>query len=75
MGDFKAFDGGDLFVQPEKPFLLIYESREDEVSVAWFKTEEDLMECVDEVKQGGCQIVDTIEIGSCRDIHIGYEEK
>lgn len=68
MGEFKAFDGGEPFVQPEKPFLLIYESREDEVSVAWFYTEDDLMECVDEVKRYGCSIVDAIEIGSYRDI-------
>ena len=64
MGDFK------LFVQPEKPFLLIYESREDGVSVTWFHTEEDLMECVDEVKRYGSIIIDAIEIGSCRDIDI-----
>lgn len=72
MGDFKAFDGGEPFVQPEKPYLLIYESREDGVSVAWFYTEEDLMECVDEVKSYGCSIVDAIEIGSYR--NIGVEE-
>lgn len=72
MGDFKAFDGGEPFVQPEKPFLLIYESREDGVSVAWFHTEEDLMECVDEVKSYGCSIVDAIEIGSYK--NIGVEE-
>lgn len=70
MGEFKAFDGGEPFVQPEKPFMLIYESREDGVSVAWFHTEEDLMECVDEVKRYGCSIVDAIEIGSCREIDI-----
>ena len=70
MGDFKAFDGGEPFVQPEKPFLLIYESREDGVSVAWFHTEEDLMECVDEVKSYGYSIVDAIEIGSCREIDV-----
>lgn len=70
MGEFKAFDGREPFVQPEKPFLLIYESREDGVSVAWFHTEEDLMECVDEVKRYGSTIIDAIEIGSCRDIDI-----
>lgn len=68
----KTFDGREPFVQPEKPFLLIYESREDGVSVAWFHTEEDLMECVDEVKSYGCSIVDAIEIGSYR--NIGVEE-
>lgn len=72
MGEFKAFDGGEPFVHPEKPFLLIYESRKDGVSVAWFHTEEDLMECVDEVKRYSFTIIDAIEIGSCRDI--GIEE-
>lgn len=70
MGEFKAFDGGEPFAQPEKPFLLIYESGEDGVSVAWFHTEEDLMECINEVKRYGCSIIDAIEIGSCRDIDI-----
>lgn len=70
MGEFKAFDGGKPFVQPEKPFLLIYESKEDGVSVAWFSDEEDLRECVEEIKGYGCEVIDAIEIGSCRDIEI-----
>lgn len=70
MGEFKAFDGGESFVQPEKSFLLIYESREDGLSVAWFSDEEDLRECVEEVKGYGCEVIDAIEIGSCRDIDI-----
>ena len=40
------------------------------ISVAWFETEEGLMECVDEVKRSGCQIVEAIEIGSCREIDV-----
>lgn len=70
MGEFKAFDGEKPFVQPEKPFLLIYENREDGLSVAWFLDEEDLRECVEEVKGYGCEVIDAIEIGSCRDIDI-----
>ena len=70
MGEFKAFDGGEPFVQPDQPFLLIYEARGQNISVAWFETEEGLMECVDEVKRSGCQIVDAIEIGSCREIDV-----
>lgn len=73
MGEFKAFDGGEPFVQPDQPFLLIYETRGQNISVVWFETEEDLMECVDEVKRSGCRIVDAIEIGSCR--NIGIEER
>lgn len=64
MGDFK------LFALPEKPFLLIYETEEDGINVAWFHTEEDLMECVDEVKSYGCQSINAIKIGSYRDIDI-----
>ena len=70
MGEFKAFDGGEPFVQPEKPFLLIYESREDGLSVAWFASEEELHECITEIKIYGCEIIDAIEISSCRDINI-----
>ncbi len=29
MSKFKAFDGGKPFVEPEKLFILIYESEED----------------------------------------------
>ena len=70
MGEFKAFDDGEPFVQPEKPFLLIYESREDGVSVVWFSDEEDLRECVEEIRGYGCEVIDAIEIGNCRDIDI-----
>ena len=34
--EFKIFDGGNLFVYSEKPFL-IYESRDDGVNVTWFE--------------------------------------
>ena len=36
----------EYYVKPEKPFLLIYESREDGVSVAWLETEEDLTDVI-----------------------------
>lgn len=58
----------EYYVKPEKPFLLIYESREDGVSVAWLETEEDLTDVIEEVKSYGCTIIDAIEIGSYRDI-------
>lgn len=70
MEEFKVFGKGGLFIQPENPFLLVYESREDGVSVAWFSDEEDLRECVEEVKRYGCEIIDAIEIDSYRDIDI-----
>lgn len=70
MSEFKAFYGKDLFLKPEKPFLLIYESKWDGISVAWMETEGDLLEVIEEVKGYGCEIIDAIEIGSCRDVNI-----
>ena len=70
MGEFKHFDGGEPFLQPEKPFMLIYEDEDDVLSIAWLETEDDLLEVVEEVKGYGCKIVEAIEIGSCRDVKI-----
>lgn len=69
MSEFKAFDRTDLFLKPEKPFLLIYESKGDGTSVAWMETEDDLLEVIEEVKGYGCEIIDAFEIGSCRDVN------
>lgn len=66
--EFKSFDGGKPFLQPEKPFMLVYESEKDGLSIAWLETEEDMMETIEEVKSYGSTIVDAIEIGSCREI-------
>lgn len=68
--EFKSFDGGKPFLQPEKPFMLVYESEKDGLSIAWLETEEDMMETIEEVKSYGSTIVDAIEIGSCREIDI-----
>lgn len=67
---FKEFDGGELFLKPEKPFMLVYESEKDGISIAWLETEEDMMETIEEVKSYGSTIVDAIEIGSCRDFSV-----
>lgn len=64
---FKAMDDGEPFVNPEKPFLLVYESEKDGISVAWMETEEDMIDVINEVKSYGCSIMYAIEIGSCRD--------
>lgn len=69
MSEFKAFDRKDLFLKPEKPFLLIYESKGDGTSVAWMETEDDLLEVIEEVKGYGCEIIDAIEIGNCRNVN------
>lgn len=68
MSKFKAFDGGKPFVEPEKPFMLVYESEENGLSIAWLETEEDMIETINEVKLYGCMIIVAIEIGSYRDI-------
>lgn len=68
--EFKSFDGGKPFLQPEKPFMLVYESEKDGLSIAWLETEEDMMETIEEIKSYGNTIVDAIEIGSCREIDI-----
>ena len=70
MSEFKHFDGGEPFLRPEKPFLLIYTDTDDAVRYAWLETGDDLMEVVEEVKGYGCTIVDAIEIGSYRDVLI-----
>ena len=49
MSEFKHFDGGELFLRPEKPVLLIYTDTDDVVSYAWLETEDDLLEIVEEV--------------------------
>lgn len=46
MSEFKAFDGKDLFLKPEKPFLLIYESKVDGTSVAWMETKDDILSVI-----------------------------
>lgn len=68
MSDFKAFDGGESFIQPERPFLLIYKDKEGLISYSWLEDEGELQEVVKEVKSYGCDIIDAIEIGSCRDV-------
>ena len=68
--EFESFDGGNPFLQPEKPFMLVYESEKDGLSVAWLETEEeDMIETIEEVKYYGSTIVDAIEIGSYREFN------
>ena len=66
---FKTFDNDELFLKPEKPFMLVYESEKDGISIAWLETEEDMIETIKEVKAYGSTIVDAIEIGSCREFN------
>lgn len=70
MSEFRNFDEGKPFVQPEKPFMLVFEDKEDALSISWLETEEELLAAVEEVKGYGCRIIDAIEIASCRDVEI-----
>ena len=63
----EKYDKYNMFLQPERPFLLIYTDN-DTVSYAWLETEEELKEVIAEVISYGCEIQDAIEIGSCREI-------
>lgn len=64
----KEYDKYNMFLEPEKPFLLIYTDVDDSVSYAWLESEEDLQEVIKEVTSYGCKIQDAIEIGSVREI-------
>ena len=67
--EFKSFDCEKPFLQPEKPFMLVYESEKDGLSIAWLETEEDMMETIEKVKSYGSTIVDAIEIASYREFN------
>lgn len=58
----------NMFLRPERPFLLIYTDTEDSVSFAWLESEEDLRGVIKEVTSYGCKITHAIEIGSYREI-------
>lgn len=61
------FNAKNMFLKPERPFLLIYADN-DEVNYAWLESEEELKEVIAEVASYGCKICDAIEIGSLREI-------
>lgn len=73
MSEFKAFDGGEPFLKPVRPFLLLSEDSEHSISYNWLESEEELQEVALELKDGGCRILDAIEIGSLRDVKIKQE--
>ena len=53
----------NIFNKPEKPFLLLAEDSEHFISYHWLELEEELQD-------GGCRIIEAIEIGSCRNVEI-----
>ena len=60
----------NIFNKPEKPFLLLAEDSEHSISYHWLESEEELQEVALELKDGGCRIIEAIEIGSCRNVEI-----
>lgn len=60
----------NIFTKPEKTFLLLAEDSEHSISYHWLESEEELQEVALELKDGGCRIIEAIEIGSCRNVEI-----
>lgn len=59
----------NIFTKPERPFLLIFEDMEHNVSYNWLETEEELLEVAKEIRDSSGRIIDSIEIGSSRDVN------
>lgn len=59
----------NIFTRPERPFLLIYEDIEHKVSYNWLETEEELLEVANEIRDSSGKIIDSIEVGSSREIN------
>lgn len=60
----------NIFTRPERPFLLLSQDSEGNVSYSWLETEEELQEVASELKGYGDKIIDAIEIGSCRTVDV-----
>jgi hypothetical protein len=58
------------FTKPERPFLLLTEDVDGNISYHWLETETELMEVINECQEYGNKIIDALEIGSSRDIEI-----
>ena len=60
----------NIFTKPERPFLLLSQDNEGNVSYLWLGTEDELQEVASELKGYGNRIIDAIEIGSCKTIEL-----
>lgn len=58
----------NIFTKPERPFLLIFEDMDHNISYSWLETEEELLEVAKEIRDSSGRIIDSIEIGSSREI-------
>ena len=63
----------NIFTKPERPFLLLSEDNEGNVSYSWLETEEELQEIASELKGYGNRIIEAIEIGKCRTIELIHD--
>ncbi|SEU09352.1 hypothetical protein SAMN05443270_3085 [Lacrimispora sphenoides] len=59
----------NIFTKPERPFLLIYEDEEHNVSYSWLETVEELLEVAKEIRGSDGRIINSIEIGSSREVN------
>ena len=48
MGEYNKYN---MFLKPERPFLLIYIDTDDSVSYSWLESEKDLLEEIKEVNK------------------------
>lgn len=60
----------NTFLKPEKPFLIHWEDSEGNGGWSWIETEEVAMNIVNEMKSGGLEIKDLVEVGSMREIKL-----
>nr|WP_051464595.1 hypothetical protein [Clostridium sp. 12(A)] len=60
----------NIFTKPDRPFLLLSENNNSVVSYFWCETEEELQEVAKDLIADGDKVIESIEIGSCRDIDI-----
>lgn len=59
----------NIFTKPERPFLLIFEDMEHNVNYNWLETEEELLGVAEEIRDSSGRIIDSIEIGSSREVN------
>lgn len=58
------------FTRSEKPFLLLVEDKEQNISYYWFDDEDELQMIATKIIGNGGKIIDAIEIQSCREVEI-----
>ena len=58
------------FTRSERPFLLLAENKEQNISYYWFDDEDELQAIAARIIDNGGKIIDAIEIQSCREVEI-----